>query len=158
MCTVIIVVTLVTVVTVVTVVKVVIVVKVVTEVTVVSVVTVVTVVTLALVVATVVTEVTVVSLVTVVTVVTVALVVAKVVTVVPVTKKNTEKIHVFFMERKQQGSFTKPPLLQMSRLIGSGNPFFESCVEGKAQQWEIHVYSRSTYQIPHDCTFLKRHS
>ena len=55
-------------------------------------------------------------------------------------------------------TFTKPPLLQMSRLTGSGNPLFESCVEGKAQQREIQVYSWSTYQIPHDCTFLKRHS
>ena len=53
-------------------------------------------------------------------------------------------------------SFTKPPLLQRSRLTGSGNPLFESCVEGKAQQREIQVYSRSTYQIPHDCTFFKK--
>ena len=55
-------------------------------------------------------------------------------------------------------SITKPPLLQRSRLTGSGNPLFESCVEGKAQQRDIQVYSRSTYQIPHGCTFLKRHS
>jgi hypothetical protein len=34
--------------------------------------------------------------------------------------------------------FTKPPLLQRSRLTGSGNPLFESCVEGKVQQREIH--------------------
>ena len=32
-------------------------------------------------------------------------------------------------------------------LTGSGNPLFESCVEGKAQQREIQVYSKSTYQI-----------
>ena len=55
-------------------------------------------------------------------------------------------------------SFTKPPILQRSRLTGSGNPLFESCVVGKVQQREIQVYSRITYQIPHDCTFLKRHS
>jgi hypothetical protein len=49
-------------------------------------------------------------------------------------------------------SFTKPPLLQRSRLTGSGNPLFESCVEGKAQQREIQVYSRSSFQILQDCT------
>jgi hypothetical protein len=45
---------------------------------------------------------------------------------------------------KVRSSFTKPPLLQRSRLTGSGNPLFESCVEGKAQEREIQVHSRST--------------
>ena len=48
--------------------------------------------------------------------------------------------------------FTKPPLFQRNRLTGSGNPTFESCVEGKALKREIEVYSRSSFQIPHDCT------
>ena len=38
-----------------------------------------------------------------------------------------------------------------NRLTGSGNPIFESYVEGKALQREIEVYSRSSLQIPHDC-------
>ena len=49
-------------------------------------------------------------------------------------------------------AFTKPPLFQRNRLTGSGIP---SCVEEKAQQREIEVYSRSSFQIPHDCTFLR---
>ena len=49
-------------------------------------------------------------------------------------------------------SFTKPPLFQRNRLTGSGNPTFESYVEGKALYREIEVYSRSSFQIPHDCT------
>ena len=44
--------------------------------------------------------------------------------------------------------FTKPPLFQRNRLTCSGNPSFESCVEGKAQQREFAVYSRSSFQRP----------
>ena len=65
---------------------------------------------------------------------------------------------IYQASKKPLIAFTKPPLLQRSRLTGSGNPLFESCVEGKAQQREIQVYSRNTYQIPHDSIFLKRHS
>ena len=46
------------------------------------------------------------------------------------------------------GPFTKPPLFQRNRLTCSGNPSFESCVEGKAQQREISVHSRSSFQRP----------
>ena len=44
--------------------------------------------------------------------------------------------------------FTKPPLFQRNGLTCSGNPLFESCVEGKAKQREISVYSRSSFQRP----------
>ena len=44
--------------------------------------------------------------------------------------------------------FTKPPLFQRNGLTCSGNPLFESCVEGKAKQREIAVYSRSFFQRP----------
>ena len=45
-------------------------------------------------------------------------------------------------------SFTKPRLFQRNRLRCSGNPSFESCVDGKAQQREIAVYSQSSFQRP----------
>ena len=51
-------------------------------------------------------------------------------------------------------TITKPPLFRRNGLTGSGNPTFESCLEVKAQQRQIEVYSRSSFQIPHDCTFL----
>ena len=51
-------------------------------------------------------------------------------------------------------AFTKPPLFRRNRLTGSGNPSFESHVEGKAQQRENEGYSRSSFQIPHDCTLF----
>ena len=38
-------------------------------------------------------------------------------------------------------TFTEPPPFQRNRLTGSGTPSFESCVEGKAQQREIELYS-----------------
>ena len=41
-------------------------------------------------------------------------------------------------------TITKPPLFQRNRLTGSGNPTFESYVEGKAREREIEVYSRSS--------------
>ena len=53
-----------------------------------------------------------------------------------------------------QCAFTKPPLFRRNRLTGSGNPSFESHVEGKAQQRENEGYSRSSFQIPHDCTLF----
>ena len=67
-------------------------------------------------------------------------------------------VQLYCFQHVQCQPFTKPPLFQRNRLTGSGNPLFESCVEGKAQKREIQVYSRRTYQIPHDSTFLKRHS
>jgi hypothetical protein len=45
-------------------------------------------------------------------------------------------------------AFTKPPLFQRNGLTCSGNPLFESCVEGKAKQREIAGYSRSSFQSP----------
>jgi hypothetical protein len=51
-------------------------------------------------------------------------------------------------------TFTKPPLFQRNRLTGSGNPSFESHVEEKAQQRENEGCSRSSFQIPHDCTLF----
>ena len=52
------------------------------------------------------------------------------------------------MKTKLGTAFTKPPLFQRNRLTCSGNPLFESCVEGKAKQREITVYSRSSFQRP----------
>ena len=48
--------------------------------------------------------------------------------------------------------FTKPPLFRKNRLTRSGNPTLESKEDGKALLREIEVYSRSSFQIPHDCT------
>ena len=45
-------------------------------------------------------------------------------------------------------TFTKPPLLQRSRLTGSGNPLFESCVEGKAQQREFKCTAGALIKSP----------
>ena len=45
-------------------------------------------------------------------------------------------------------AFTKPPLFQRNGLTCSDNPLFKSCVEGKAKQREIAVYSRSSFQRP----------
>ena len=51
-------------------------------------------------------------------------------------------------------TFTKPPLFRRNRLTGSGNPSFESHVEGKAQQRENEGYIRSSFQIAYDCTLF----
>ena len=56
--------------------------------------------------------------------------------------------NILFRPGVAESAFTKPPLFQRNRLACSGNPSFESCVEGKAQQREIEVYSRSSFQRP----------
>ena len=58
-----------------------------------------------------------------------------------------EKILDFFwLMTKKSALFTKPLLFKKNRLTCSGNPSFESCVEGKAQLREIAVYSQSSFQ------------